>query len=127
MWRSIGKGVLFKTFDVKVQVHFVPELWRQTFWKVLHYGTSHIEQVQFKFHVNVWDIWIFSQWNAKNVPELEKLTSSARMFPVYCNVTKGRWFRRKCTKIETIFKNKLDWKGYIECGTYLARISFLVE
>ena len=35
MWRSIGKGVLFKTFDVKVQVHFVPELWRQTFWKVL--------------------------------------------------------------------------------------------
>ena len=35
MWRPIGKGVLFKTFDVKVQVHFVPELWRQTFWKVL--------------------------------------------------------------------------------------------
>jgi len=21
--------------DVKLQVHFVPELWRQTFWKVL--------------------------------------------------------------------------------------------
>ena len=36
MWRSIGKGVLFKTFDVKVQVQkVVPELWRQTFWKVL--------------------------------------------------------------------------------------------
>ena len=35
LWRSIGKGVLFKTFDVKVQVHSVPELWRQTFWKVL--------------------------------------------------------------------------------------------
>ena len=33
--RSIGKGVLFKTIDVKVQVHFVPELWRQMFWKVL--------------------------------------------------------------------------------------------
>ena len=35
LWRSIGKGVLFKTFDVKVQVHFVPELWRQTFCKEL--------------------------------------------------------------------------------------------
>ena len=32
MWCSIA---LFKTFDVKVQVHFVPEHWRQTFWKVL--------------------------------------------------------------------------------------------
>ena len=32
MWRSIGKGVLFKTFDVNVQVHSVPELWRQMFW-----------------------------------------------------------------------------------------------
>ena len=35
LWRSIGKGVLYKTFDVKVQVHSVPELWRQTFCKVL--------------------------------------------------------------------------------------------
>ena len=37
MRRSIGKGVLFITFDVNVQVHFVPELWRQrtTLWKVL--------------------------------------------------------------------------------------------
>ena len=35
MWRSVGKGVLFKTFDVKVQVQNVPELWRQTFCKVL--------------------------------------------------------------------------------------------
>ena len=29
-WRSIGKGVLFKTFDVKVQLQNVPELWRQS-------------------------------------------------------------------------------------------------
>ena len=35
MWRSIGKGVLFKTFDVKVQVQNVPKLCRQTFRKVL--------------------------------------------------------------------------------------------
>ena len=49
MWRSMGKGVLYKTFDVKVQVHFVPELSRQTFWKVnrfvkysFSYRTSHI-------------------------------------------------------------------------------------
>ena len=35
LWRSIGKGVLFKMFDVKVQVQNVPELWRQTLWKVL--------------------------------------------------------------------------------------------
>ena len=34
MWRSI-EGVLFKTFDVKVQVQNVPGLWSQTFWKVL--------------------------------------------------------------------------------------------
>ena len=33
MWRSIGKGVLFKTLDVSVQVHSVPELWRQMFRK----------------------------------------------------------------------------------------------
>ena len=32
----IEKGVLWiKTFNVKVQVQNVPELWRQTFWKVL--------------------------------------------------------------------------------------------
>ena len=35
MWRFIGKGVLFKTFDVKGQVWNVPKLWRQTFWKVI--------------------------------------------------------------------------------------------
>ena len=29
MWSSIG---IFKTFDVKVQVHLYLELWRQTFW-----------------------------------------------------------------------------------------------
>ena len=34
MWRSIGKGVLFEKFDVKVQVKNVPELWCQMFWKV---------------------------------------------------------------------------------------------
>ena len=31
----LGKRVIFKTFDVKVQVQNVPELWRQMFWKVL--------------------------------------------------------------------------------------------
>ena len=31
--RSIGNGVLLKTFDVKVQVHIVPETLRQTFLK----------------------------------------------------------------------------------------------
>ena len=31
LWRSIGKGVLNKT----IQIQNVPELWRQTFWKVL--------------------------------------------------------------------------------------------
>ena len=35
LWRSKGIGVFFKMFDVKVQVQNVPELWRQTFWKVL--------------------------------------------------------------------------------------------
>ena len=39
----IGKGVLFKTFDVKVQVQNVPELWRQRFekWLFLN-GASHM-------------------------------------------------------------------------------------
>ena len=31
MWCSIGKGVLFKTFEVKAQVKTVPKLGRQTF------------------------------------------------------------------------------------------------
>ena len=44
MWRPIGKRLLFKTFDVKVQIQNVPELWRQIFWKALLFpnGTSHM-------------------------------------------------------------------------------------
>ena len=37
MSSSIKKEVLFKTFDVNVQVQNVPELWRQMFWKVLFF------------------------------------------------------------------------------------------
>ena len=44
MWRSIGKGVLFKTFDVKVQVHFVPEKYS------FSYRTSHM--IYLNFDVN---------------------------------------------------------------------------
>ena len=43
VWCSVGKGVLFKTFDIKVKVQNVPELWRQTFWEFsFSYGASHI-------------------------------------------------------------------------------------
>ena len=34
IFKTSGKGALFETFDVKAQVHFVPEFLRQMFRKV---------------------------------------------------------------------------------------------
>ena len=50
LWRSIGKGVLFKTFDVKIQVQNVREIWCQTIWEISLWNVTNIfSQFEWKF------------------------------------------------------------------------------
>ena len=69
MWRSIGKGVLFKTSDVKVQV---PELWRQYALKsTLFYGTS---QICYLKHVEFFEANVLTE----HIPPLQNPTLESK-------------------------------------------------